>query len=433
MVSKVLQPLEGLNFNPLPMGERIKTVRGFKDILGEEARKYRHVVNTARKILEKNNFEEIILPTVEYTKLFTRSIGEATDIVEKEMFTFQDKGGRDIALRPEGTAGVVRAYIENKLYADGTYKKLYYEGAMFRHERPQKGRYREFHQIGAEVLGTPNPLADAEIIKIADDILKNLKVEATIEINSLGCKKCRPKYREALLNYLKEHKEELCEDCKRRLERNPLRILDCKVEGCQLIAKNAPKITDYLCEECKTHHEKVKKYLRALGVEFVENPYLVRGLDYYSKTVFECVSKELGKTVVAGGRYDYLVEELGGPPTPALGFAAGIERLMLLVKELPPKEPLILVIPFGGENEKVEALKLVNRLRSEGFRVELSYREGKIKKQFEFANKIGADFTIVVGENELSSQRFPLKNLHTREEETLTLEEIIEKLKNLKG
>jgi len=413
------------------MGEKIKTVRGFKDIIGEEARKYRYVVNTARKILEKNNFEEIILPTVEYTKLFTRSIGEATDIVEKEMFTFQDKGGRDIALRPEGTAGVVRAYIENKLYADGAYKKLYYEGSMFRHERPQKGRYREFHQIGGEILGTLNPLADAEIIKIADDILKALKVEARVEINSLGCKKCRPRYREALVEYLNQHRDELCEDCQRRLEKNPLRILDCKVEGCQLIAKNAPKITDYLCEECKTHYESVKDYLKTLGVEFVENPYLVRGLDYYSKTVFECISEELGKTVIAGGRYDYLVEELGGPPTPALGFAAGVERLMLLVKELPPKEPLVLVIPFGGEKEKKEALKVAQKLRSEGLRVELSYREGKIKKQFEFANKIGADFTIVVGENEVSTGRFPLKNLHTREEEVLSLDEIVEKLKKL--
>jgi histidyl-tRNA synthetase len=411
------------------MAEKIKTVRGFKDLIGEEARKYRYVVNTIRDILERNNFEEILLPTVEYTKLFTRSIGEATDIVEKEMFTFQDKGGRDIALRPEGTAGVVRAYIENKLYADGTYKKLYYEGSMFRHERPQKGRYREFHQVGAEILGTMNPLADAEIIKIADDILKTLKIPARIEINSLGCKKCRPKYREALIEYLKQHEEELCEDCQRRLEKNPLRILDCKVEGCQLIAKNAPKITDYLCEECKTHYESVKKYLKALNVDFVENPYLVRGLDYYSKTVFECVSEELGKTVIAGGRYDYLVEELGGPPTPALGFAAGVERLMLLLKELPPKSKLVLVIPFGGEKEKEEALKIAHLLREKGIRTELSYREGKLKKQFEFANKLGADYTIVVGENELQTGLFPLKNLHTREERKLTLEQIVEVLK----
>ncbi len=410
------------------MAEKIKTVRGFRDLIGEEARKYRYVVNTIRDILERNNFEEIILPTVEYTKLFTRSIGEATDIVEKEMFAFQDKGGRDIALRPEGTAGVVRAYIENKLYADGTYKKLYYEGSMFRHERPQKGRYREFHQVGAEILGTLNPMADAEIIKISDDVLKTLKIPARIEINSLGCKKCRPKYRQALIEYLKQHEEELCEDCKRRLERNPLRILDCKMEGCQLIAKNAPKITDYLCEECRTHYESVKKYLKALNVDFVENPYLVRGLDYYSKTVFECVSEELGKTVIAGGRYDYLVEELGGPPTPALGFAAGVERLMLLLKELPPRPKLVLVIPFGGEKEKEEALKIAHLLREKGIRTELSYREGKLKKQFEFANKIGADYTIVVGENELKTGLYPLKNLHTREEIKLTLEEIVKTL-----
>ena len=399
--------------------------------MGEEAKKYRLVVDTARQILQRYNFEEIILPTVEYTQLFTRSIGEATDIVEKEMFTFTDKGGRDVALRPEGTAGAVRAYIENRLYADGTYKKLFYEGSMFRHERPQKGRYREFHQIGAEILGTANPLADAEIIKIADEILKALKVPATIEINSLGCKKCRPAYREALLEYLNSRREELCEDCQRRLERNPLRILDCKEEGCQLIASQAPKITDYLCEECKAHYESVKNYLTALGVEYRENPHLVRGLDYYSKTVFECISEELGKTVIAGGRYDYLVEELGGPPTPALGFAAGVERLALLVKELPPEKPLILVIPFGGEREKAHALKVAQTLREHGLRVELSYREGKLRKQFEFANKIGAHFTVVVGENELREGRYPLKNLLTREEKKLTLEEIIATLKNL--
>ena len=413
------------------MAQKIKTVRGFRDLLGEEAKKYRLVVDTARQILQRYNFEEIILPTVEYTQLFTRSIGEATDIVEKEMFTFTDKGGRDVALRPEGTAGAVRAYIENRLYAYGTYKKLFYVGSMFRHERPQKGRYREFHQIGAEILGTANPLADAEIIKIADEILKALKVPATIEINSLGCKKCRPAYREALLEYLNSRREELCEDCQRRLERNPLRILDCKEEGCQLIASQAPKITDYLCEECKAHYESVKNYLTALGVEYRENPHLVRGLDYYSKTVFECISEELGKTVIAGGRYDYLVEELGGPPTPALGFAAGVERLALLVKELPPEKPLILVIPFGGEREKAHALKVAQTLREHGLRVELSYREGKLRKQFEFANKIGAHFTVVVGENELREGRYPLKNLLTREEKKLTLEEIIATLKNL--
>ena len=413
------------------MAEKIKTVRGFRDLLGEEAKKYRFVVDTIRKILQRYNFEEIILPTVEYTKLFTRSIGEATDIVEKEMFTFTDKGGRDVALRPEGTAGVVRAYIENKLYSDGIYKKLYYEGSMFRHERPQKGRYREFHQIGAEILGTTNPLADTEVIKISEEILKTLKIPARIEINSLGCKKCRPAYRKAVLEYLISHKGELCEDCQRRLERNPLRILDCKVEGCKLIASQAPKITNYLCDECKTHYGSVKKYLNALGVAYTENPRLVRGLDYYSKTVFECVSEELDKTVIAGGRYDYLVEELGGPPTPALGFAAGIERLALLVKELPKEKPLVLVIPFGGEKEKIHALRLAQTLRKNGIRVELSYREGKIRKQFEFANKIGAYFTVVVGENELKEGKYPLKNLLTREERKLTLDEIIETLRNL--
>jgi histidyl-tRNA synthetase len=405
---------------------KIKTVRGFRDLIGIEAKKYRFISETVRKILENYNFEEIIIPTVEQTQLFIRSIGEATDIVEKEMFSFKDKGGRDVSLRPEGTAGVVRAYIENNLYADGVYKKFFYEGSMFRHERPQKGRYREFHQIGAEILGTDNPLADAEIIKISDEILKNLQIPVEIHINSIGCKKCRPAYKKALKEYLESKKEKLCEDCQRRLNKNPLRILDCKVESCRVIISQAPKITDFLCEECRAHYETVKNYLSALGVKYRENPYLVRGLDYYTKTVFECISKELGKTVLAGGRYDYLVEELGGPPTPALGFAVGVDRLILLLDEkLIKTPPLVFIIPFGGEKVKIHALQIASHLRKEGIRTEVSYREGKLKKLFEFANKIKADYVIVVGEKEIQEKIYPLKDLHTRQQQHLTLEEII--------
>jgi len=405
---------------------KIKTVRGFRDLIGIEAKKYRFISETVRKILENYNFEEIIIPTVEQTQLFIRSIGEATDIVEKEMFSFKDKGGRDVSLRPEGTAGVVRAYIENNLYADGVYKKFFYEGSMFRHERPQKGRYREFHQIGAEILGTDNPLADAEIIKISDEILKNLQIPVEIHINSIGCKKCRPAYKKALKEYLESKKEKLCEDCQRRLNKNPLRILDCKVESCRVIISQAPKITDFLCEECRAHYETVKNYLSALGVKYRENPYLVRGLDYYTKTVFECISKELGKTVLAGGRYDYLVEELGGPPTPALGFAVGVDRLILLLDEkLIKTPPLVFIIPFGGEEVKIHALQIASHLRKEGIRTEVSYREGKLKKLFEFANKIKADYVIVVGEKEIQEKIYPLKDLHTRQQQHLTLEEII--------
>jgi len=405
---------------------KIKTVRGFRDLIGIEAKKYRFISETVRKILENYNFEEIIIPTVEQTQLFIRSIGEATDIVEKEMFSFKDKGGRNVSLRPEGTAGVVRAYIENNLYADGVYKKFFYEGSMFRHERPQKGRYREFHQIGAEILGTDNPLADAEIIKISDEILKNLQIPVEIHINSIGCKKCRPAYKKALKEYLESKKEKLCEDCQRRLNKNPLRILDCKVDSCRVIISQAPKITDFLCEECRAHYETVKNYLSALGVKYRENPYLVRGLDYYTKTVFECISKELGKTVLAGGRYDYLVEELGGPPTPALGFAVGVDRLILLLDEkLIKTPPLVFIIPFGGEEVKIHALQIASHLRKEGIRTEVSYREGKLKKLFEFANKIKADYVIVVGEKEIQEKIYPLKDLHTRQQQHLTLEEII--------
>jgi histidyl-tRNA synthetase len=297
---------------------------------------------------------------------------------------------------------------------------------MFRHERPQKGRYREFHQIGAEILGTDNPLADAEIIKISDEILKNLQIPVEIHINSIGCKKCRPAYKKALKEYLESKKEKLCEDCQRRLNKNPLRILDCKVDSCRVIISQAPKITDFLCEECRAHYETVKNYLSALGVKYRENPYLVRGLDYYTKTVFECISKELGKTVLAGGRYDYLVEELGGPPTPALGFAVGVDRLILLLDEkLIKTPPLVFIIPFGGEEVKIHALQIASHLRKEGIRTEVSYREGKLKKLFEFANKIKADYVIVVGEKEIQEKIYPLKDLHTRQQQHLTLEEII--------
>ncbi len=397
---------------------QIQSVRGFHDILGKEAKKFRKVSETAREVLRLYNFEEIILPVVEYVELFQRSVGETTDIVQKEMFVFEDRKGRKLALRPEGTASTVRAFIQHKLYALKPYWKLFYEGPMFRYERPQAGRYRQFHQIGAEVFGVAEPHADAEIIKITYDILEKLGIKnVVVEINSLGCKKDREAYREALLQYLHGVKEELCSDCISRMDRNPLRVLDCKVETCKTAVKESPKIVDFLCDECKEHYEKLKAYLKALKVPFRENYNLVRGLDYYTRTVFEAVSDDLGLTLIAGGRYDYLVEELGGPPTPALGFALGVERLMLLLEDEEEEfKDVYFIIPFGDEKVYENALKVADALRKQGKVAELSYRKGGLKKQLEFTNKMRYKYAVIIGEDELKEGAVTVKDMESGEQ-----------------
>ncbi len=379
--------------------EKIQKIRGFQDFIGEDALKYRYISDTARKIFNKYNFNEIILPYIEDVSLFIRSVGEETDIVQKEMYVFTDKGGREVALRPEGTASVVRAYIENGLYAKGGYHKFFYEGAMFRYERPQAGRYRQFHQIGAELFGIGTALADAEIISMAKDILDELKIEARLEINTLGSFEDRKKYLEVLKEFLREKKEALCEDCVKRLERNPLRVLDCKVEGCKEATKEAPLLIDYISEEAKNRYEEVKGYLKTLEIEFIENPRLVRGLDYYTDLVFEFISDKIGAqgTVAAGGRYDNLVEQLGGPSTPAVGFAMGVERLMLLIDKLPKKETLISVIPLE-KTFNFLAIKTAKRLREDNLRVELILKEGSLKSKLKLADKFKSDYVIFVSD-----------------------------------
>ncbi len=404
------------------MAKDFQAPRGFHDILGSDLRKFRRITSTIRELLKRYNYEEIITPVVEFAEVFERSIGEATDIVQKEMFVFTDRKGRRLALRPEGTAGVVRAYIQNRLYALRPYHKLFYEGPMFRYERPQAGRYRQFHQIGVEVFGVAEPHADAELLRLADDILKALGISATLEINSLGCKVCRPAYREALVEYLHVVANHLCDVCMDRKDRNPLRVLDCKVETCQEAVKEAPKMVDFLCDECRDHYARLKEYLSELGVSFRENYNLVRGLDYYTRTVFEAVSDELGVAVIAGGRYDYLVEEFGGPPTPALGFAVGVERLMLLVDEPPKDYELYFVIPFGDVHSY--ALKVADILRRKGKVVELSYRKGGLRKQLELANKLSADYAVIIGEDEMREGVVSLKDMRTGEQRKLKVEEI---------
>ncbi|ADO44881.1 histidyl-tRNA synthetase [Hydrogenobacter thermophilus TK-6] len=399
-----------------------QSVRGFHDIFGQELKKFRYVSDTVRSLLKLYNFEEIILPVVEYLEVFQRSIGEVTDIVQKEMFVFQDRKGRWLALRPEGTAGAVRAYIQNRLYALKPYVKLFYEGPMFRYERPQAGRYRQFHQIGAEVFGTLDPQVDAQMIEMVHTILTKLGISATIEINSIGCRVCRPSYKKALSDYLEDVVGHLCDVCLDRKDKNPLRVLDCKVETCKEAVKQAPKMVDYLCQECATHYETLKSYLDMLSIPYRENHHLVRGLDYYTKTVFEAVSDELGITIIAGGRYDYLVEEMGGPPTPAIGFAVGIERISMLVKDLPQEEPLYMVIPFGDTLDY--AFEVIKKLRDMGKRVETSYKKANLKKQLELANKLKADYVVLIGEDEKRQNTITIKNMHTGMQESISFLEL---------
>jgi histidyl-tRNA synthetase (EC 6.1.1.21) len=400
------------------MLEKIQKIRGFQDIYGENAKKYRYIVDIFRKTFLDYNFQEIILPYVEDVSLFKRSVGEATDIVQKEMYVFTDKGGRDVALRPEGTAGCVRAYIEEKMYAEGGYHKLFYEGAMFRYERPQAGRYRQFHQIGAEIFGASSYLADVELISMVYKILKNLKIDFRLEINTLGDFQSRKEYISKLIEYLKNYENSLCQDCRRRIHENPLRVLDCKVESCKEITKDAPKITESLPKEAIERFEKIKESLKAIGVDFIENPRLVRGLDYYTHAVFEFISQEIGSqgTIAAGGRYDNLVEQLGGPPTPALGFAAGIERLILLVKDLPPEKPLIVIIPLN-QDYFIQALKLSEKTREKHIQTELLLKEGSLKSMLKTANKFNAKYVIFV------SDKLELKDMTSGDQEIYVNEE----------
>jgi histidyl-tRNA synthetase len=400
------------------MLEKIQKIRGFQDIYGESAKKYGFIVDAFRKTFLDYNFQEIILPYVEDISLFKRSVGEATDIVQKEMYVFTDKGGRDVALRPEGTAGCVRAYIEEKMYAEGGYHKLFYEGAMFRYERPQAGRYRQFHQIGAEIFGVSSYLADVELISMVYKILKNLKIDFRLEINTLGDFQSRKEYISKLIEYLKNYENSLCQDCKRRIHENPLRVLDCKVESCKEITRDAPKITESLPKEAIERFEKIKESLKAIGVDFIENPRLVRGLDYYTHTVFEFISQEIGSqgTIAAGGRYDNLVEQLGGPPTPALGFAAGIERLILLVKNLPPEKPLIAIIPLN-QDYYIQALKLSEKTREKHIQTELLLKEGSLKSMLKTANKFNAKYVIFV------SDKLELKDMASGDQEVFINEE----------
>lgn len=406
-----------------------KSIKGTQDVLPSESHKVRFVEQTALEIAGNCGFREIRIPVFEHTELFQRGVGDTTDVVQKEMYTFLDKGGRSITLRPEGTAGVVRSYLENGLSNEPMPQKLCYLVSCYRYEKPQAGRLREFHQFGLECIGTASPVADAEVISVANDIFNYLGITGLkLEINSIGCPECRKEYHKALHDYFESRKSELCNTCLERLDRNPMRILDCKSPVCSEIAKGAPKVLDFLCDDCKAHFESVQSYLKAMGIEFTVNPTIVRGLDYYTRTVFEFVSTGIGAqgTVCGGGRYDGLVEEIGGAHTPALGFAIGIERLMLLMESLklpfPESSKCELYIATMGEKASLEAAKIASALRHEGCEVQYDVVGRSVKAQMKYANKLGAAFTVVLGDSELESGVVRLKNMESGEETEVALE-----------
>ncbi|CAG1066683.1 histidyl-tRNA synthetase [uncultured bacterium] len=405
----------------------ITAIRGFNDILPGQTGLWRQIEQTAWSIFRAYGFGEIRLPIVEKTELFLRSIGETTDIVEKEMYTFPDRHGDMMTLRPEGTAPAVRAFVEHKLYT-APVTKLYYTGPMFRYERPQKGRYRQFYQIGAEVLGDESPRADAEALSMLMKFFATLKVKgASLQINSLGDANCRPAYKEKLYNYLKGKAGELCENCLRRIETNPLRALDCKAADCIEATKEAPSLVDSLCEGCAAHFDRVKYFLRLYGIDPLVNPRMVRGLDYYTRTTFEITADTgLGSqnAVAAGGRYDRLVEELGGPATPCFGFAIGMERLALLLEgEQALAAPLTVFIALGDEAEK-KGVELVSAWRGAGIRVVEEFSAGGLKTRMKRADRLGADFAVILGENELNEGVVTVKDMKQARQDTVAWDKV---------
>jgi histidyl-tRNA synthetase len=400
-------------------------IKGFNDILPGEIRKWQHVEKTARRVFETYGFSEIRVPVLEKTELFSRSIGDATDIVEKEMYSFTDKGGNAITLRPEGTAGVIRAFIEHKLHTADSVAKLYYMGQMFRYERPQKGRYRQFHQIGVEVAGVSDPKIDAQVLTMLCHFFEELGLtEPRLQINSLGCHDCRPEYRRKLREFLRERLESLCDDCKRRYDTNPLRALDCKAAGCREATVGAPSVLDHLCAGCEDHFSRTKRYLDAAGTAYDINPRMVRGLDYYTRTTFELVTGLLGSqsAVAAGGRYDRLIEELGGPALPGIGFALGVERVVLLLDGEGFETRPDLFIAYHGEAAGDAAFLLMSRLQRRGISVELDYEGKSMKSQMRRADKFRARYTLIIGEDELAKGKAALKEMDRGVQEEVALD-----------
>jgi len=399
-----------------------KAIKGTQDILPDVVYKNQFIEQTLLDIAGKFGFREIRTPVFEHTELFQRGVGETTDVVQKEMYTFDDKGGRSITLRPEGTAGAARAFLEHGLFNEALPQKLCYILNCYRYEKPQAGRWREFQQFGVEMLGAAHPAADAEVISLANEIFAFLGVEGiNLELNSIGCPECRKNYHAALKEYFEARKDELCPTCMGRLEKNPMRILDCKSPICKEIAEGAPAIIDYICEDCSNHFESVKKYLDKMNIEYTVNPRIVRGLDYYTRTVFEFVSTDIGAqgTVCGGGRYDGLIEELGGPHVPSLGFGLGTGRLLMLLEaqgiELPKPSGCDIYIAPMGENASYEAAAIVADLRAGGISAQTDVVGRSLKAQMKFADKIGAKYTMVLGDDEIASGKAKIKNMDSGE------------------
>ena len=410
----------------------IKAVRGTKDIIGEEAKKYVYISNVAQKMFENYGYNFVKTPIFEETELFKRGIGEATDVVEKEMYTFKDRGDRSITLRPENTASLVRCYLENAIYTKEEISRFYYNGSMFRYERPQAGRQREFNQIGLEVFGEKSPKVDAEVIAIGYKFLEKLGIsDLEVKINSVGSKESRTIYREKLIEHFSKHLDDMCDDCKDRINRNPLRLLDCKVDKDKDFYKSAPNIIDFLFEDERKHYEDVKKYLDIFGIKYTEDPTLVRGLDYYSSTVFEIVTNKLGSqgTVLGGGRYDNLLKELGDKDIPAVGFATGVERIMMLLGENYPKNNPDVYIAWLGENTSETALKIAESLRDNDIKVYIDYSEKGMKSHMKKADKLSVRYCIILGEDELNKGIVLLKDFSTREQKEVKIEEIVNQIK----
>ncbi|HOQ16089.1 MAG: histidine--tRNA ligase [Epulopiscium sp.] len=415
-----------------------KAPRGTKDLFGDEMNAWLEMEKIIRDLCKDFGYGEIRTPVFEHTELFQRGVGETTDIVQKEMYTFQDKKGRSITLKPEGTAGAVRAYLEQKLYAGIQPTRLYYITPAFRYEKPQAGRMRQFHQFGIELLGSDSPTADAEVITVAYELLKRVGIsKVKLHINSLGGPECRKKYNEKLKEYLKDNLDHLCETCRDRFERNPLRILDCKTESCKKIVSDAPTVLDVLGDECRAHFEKVKALLDEMGIPYIIDPGIVRGLDYYTKTVFEFISTDIGAqgTICGGGRYNNLVEELGGQPTPAVGFAVGLERLLLVIEAENGKKtyPVTKDIFIGsiGDAALLKAHSLIYQLRQAGVTAEGDHFNKSVKAQMKYADKIGAKYSMIIGDDEINNGKAILKNMETKEEREVHLDELVTTMKSI--
>ncbi len=410
--------------------------RGTKDILPDTVGDWNYVEGKIRELCRRFGYSEIRTPIFEHTELFQRGIGEGTDVVDKEMYTFTDRGERSITLRPENTASAVRAYLQNKLYAQSNLVKLFYIGSMFRYDRPQAGRMREFHQFGVEALGEANPAVDAEVILLAMNLLEGLGLkDLELSINSVGCPKCRSKYRTMLQDFFRDKLEDLCEDCRSRFERSPLRILDCKKDSDKPYMADAPKITDCLCEECAEHFAKLKELLTSAGISFTHDPRLVRGLDYYTKTAFEIKYPPLGaqSAVAGGGRYDGLIEEMGGNPTPAVGFATGLERLLLALESqnlLPEKNRSVdAYVVALGETAQTEGFKLLNSLRQQGLSAAMDFAGRSMKAQMKQANKLGAKYSVILGEDEIAEGVVMLRSMEDSSQAKVPMNQVAEKIK----